>query len=365
MAPTYKPLAVGASPTVQIEDPFALQAAFEKQQAAQQQQEAQQMQIAETRRKLEQDAKLREALVSQYGGGDSPVFDPDQALQTAQRLSLESGDLDTALNIEKITRERKNTIAPYGPEERAILSKELGYELPENADPRLVTTLTNLRGKNLYGQSLQDNRDKFTDQQDSLLPEGWEGNPTADDAKKFKTTLIGTQKVNGILDALGESLSRTGGEQATGAEYVLQRQLVGDLALELKSPAFGNLGAALSPSEYQLLLTQLPALLSTPETSLGRVLVERGLGRDPLDAIQALKTKISRNLDIEAPIRRMKRKTAIPQGEGLATAGASTANAPIMIPRASAPSAGGGIPRNPDGSLLTREQFMALRNQGQ
>jgi hypothetical protein len=225
------------------------------------------------------------ALRQKYAAQDPASFIPDDALQIAQRVALQNGDLNTALSVERATRERAGSM-PYSDQERTVLAQEFGMDLPAGLSKNFMSDLINLRGKNLYADSLSDTRENRQYNRATLLPEGYEGNPSNDDSKKFKTTLAATSRINGILDQLEESVSRTGNDQMTGADAVIQKQLVGDLALELKSPAFGNLGAALSPSEYELLLTQLPLLMQSPNTSFSQIAVETGLGRDPMDAIR-------------------------------------------------------------------------------
>lgn len=372
MPPAYKPLtsaggitgAPGLPPEIfGAPTPITFQGA-EQINALQLAQELQNQnnQIAVQQRQQQQDYQnqVRDSLQHQFAGQDPGNIDPGEAMKTAYRIAAHAGDLDTMLNIEKATKERANSQA-YGPQERQILSQMIGQEVPENTTPQFANTLASLYGKNLYGQQLQNTQDNREADKEAMLPEGYYGNPTKKGAEEFRSVYKGTELVNSNLDALEASLERTGNAAATGAEYVLQRQLVGDLALALKSPAFGNLGAALSPSEFALLTTQLPALISTPGFSLGDFLVERGMGRDPQSAIAALRSKMSTLRDVTQKTNRVYKKEdqgassfSIPGASGQSGDRSIFSSPPPLVDYGTSK-----LPTNQHGGKLSREEFYA------
>lgn len=167
MAPTYKPLtsaggltgAPGLPPEVfgapqvrTIDDILREQEALRAQELANQSNE---VLVAERQRIAQEGEARRQAIRDQYGDQPTESFNPDDALSVIQRLSIQQGDLDTALAIERTQKERKGS-APYSEFDRQVIEKELGYPLPEGATPSLVNTLVNLKGKNLYEQQLND-----------------------------------------------------------------------------------------------------------------------------------------------------------------------------------------------------------------
>lgn len=71
--------------------------------------QAVQLSVEARQRQAAYEKAQAEALSAQFGGLNPQEFDADKALQTAQRIAIQSGDLDNALAIEKATRDRANS----------------------------------------------------------------------------------------------------------------------------------------------------------------------------------------------------------------------------------------------------------------
>ncbi len=321
--PIYKPLAVS-----QTAIPAAIQEIFKRQEydlndAIKKEQAADagsianslnQIKLEETQRAADQEKALRDELIKIYGSEGSQEFNADDALNMAQKVALGQGDLDTALNVEKIQDNRFTNKTPLTPERRALFEQELGYAIPDGMTAGDVTNLINLRGKNLYGQQLSDNKEKDQRNLHSLAPGGWEATidqtsgqaPTKDDGRKFTATVSAYNKVNNYLDQLTDSISKGGGNDPTDPEFVRQRQLLGGIQVAFKEK--NNFGAALTANEQAINDAQLPVLLANPNTSIAKALVESGMGRTPQEAIANLKLMLNGELESQAMTYKFKPK---------------------------------------------------------
>lgn len=161
MPPTYKPLQAkvegipnevfGAPGYQSIED-------FDKMQAAALAQELNnqnnQITVQDRQRKFDQENQLRNALVARYGGADVQNFNPDEALQLAQSIALQNGDLDTALAVEKATRERNSANAPLTESQMQLYAPFLpGGSVPPGTTMKDIATLSGLQRSSAYAQS--------------------------------------------------------------------------------------------------------------------------------------------------------------------------------------------------------------------
>lgn len=132
---------------------------YEKQNAAllaqQLANESNQMRVNETKRQLDDQAKLRNALAAQYGGGDVTDFNPDEALRTAQRVALQQGDLDTALSIERTQRERSGE-SPLTAAQMEFYQPIFGdRKIPQGITMKDLTTSSALNKANSYAQQVE------------------------------------------------------------------------------------------------------------------------------------------------------------------------------------------------------------------
>lgn len=320
--PIYKPLPVtqAAMPPL-VADVFMRQFPdFNKDLAEQRILEAQGMtndinriKVADAQRQEESDRLLREELIAKYGGESPQEFNSDEALTTAQKLAIGQGDLDTALNVEKIQDSRLN-YRPLSADQKRLFEQELGYSVPDGMTTSDLNALINLRGKNTYAQSLEDNRDKRQDQIASYAPGGYEAiidpntgqAPQREDSKKFTTAAAAHTKINSYLDQLEDSLSIAGSNDPTSPEFVRQRQLISAIQVAFKEK--NNFGAALTANEQAINDAQLPRILAKADVGVGTALVEAGLGRDPREAIRNLKGILARELDTQAQVYKFRRK---------------------------------------------------------
>lgn len=347
---------------VSFDQTLAIQAQLRAQelnnQRAEMQRQSEEIALAERQRAVDEQAQIRDAISRTFtpigqggsetgamvpdtlgGGTIDDKFDPTQTFDAVKRILGQQGNLDGMLAVERATKERASG-QPLSSSTLDLFGNELGYRPPEGTTLQDISTLATLKGKNLYGQSLEDNRTKREEDKSSLLPDGFEGNPTKKDSEIFKTAYVESRKVQDTLDKLEASVARTGNNQMSGADYLEQKQLVGNLASIMKGPSFLNLGASMSQGEAAFLATQLPVLMSTPGSDIRQILTEQGFGRDPVDAIRNLKRQIESNVQIEGEGRniykRGTREKSVDVGSEVDTSfdpGFKTS--PTMIPKVS------------------------------
>jgi hypothetical protein len=249
------------------------------------------------------------ALKQQFSGIDPNNFDPTQGLKIAQGIMLQQGKLDPALEASRASR--AFSVSANDRPISAELAQELQLPLDSTmGDARLAIAIRNSgiqRDKvegvdRRFDRSYDYKADLRKESQGELLPEGFEAvgpGPTTKAAESFRKVYGANLKLGSILDDLETSINATGENQLTGADYVMQRQLVNELANTLKRPEFNNLGAALGPAEWQLLTNDLPRLMSTPGKSIFSILIERGLDRSAFDSINMLRRRMERNIATE------------------------------------------------------------------
>lgn len=373
MPPDYKPLSVtggmgGATPSRFAESPVSFDDASKAAMALRAQEivnQSKELQFAEQQRQVAQQDKLRNTLIDQYSGQEQVEFKPEEALGLAQQIALEGGDLDTALNIEK-TKRANRSYQPYSDEQRAILSRELGYELPEGVDSKFVSSLTGIQGKRFYKEAMDNTEKNRLRNIQKNIPGGHEITDPSDPpsekmATDYKMTLKGVNEAENILSQLEQAMKDYGPDAISGPGPVVQRSLISQLTTLLKGPSFDNMGANFTDPEIRLLMAQMPRLISSPNVSLGQYLVEAGLGRDPFVALEGLKTRIRNARNISSRLNKIRPKQV--SSEGGANFALPDANQePSLVNYGGSP--GRKLPRNPDGSPLSREQFYEQFNKG-
>ena len=109
-----------------------------------------QLTVDANQRKAAQEARIREALIAQYGQEGGGTFDPQQALDTVARLSLEGGDVGGFLAAEKARDDRSQTNQPLSPEMREYYSGLFGKPIPEGSTMRDVKTSSDIVRGNAY-----------------------------------------------------------------------------------------------------------------------------------------------------------------------------------------------------------------------
>lgn len=344
-APGLPPEVFGAPQNLSIEDYDKQEALLLAQELANQQNE---IKLQETQRVVNEQKQLRDAIASQYGGADTQSFDPDAALQTAQRIAIQTGDLDTALNIEKITKERNQGRTPLTPVQRQYLGIPEDLEGLTEKDVSLKGALD--RGS-IYGKSVEETINKRSDNRASLAPGGFESvvdpttgqGPTTTDGKKFTATVNAHSRINSNLDMLEASLKNGGGNDPTSPEFQRQKAILGDIAIALKDK--NGFGAALTANEERLNNSTLPIIYSRADVGIGEALVASGLGRDPFDAINTMRALLSTDFDQQAITYKFRPKK---DSEGLPAAQSGTS---FRIPRAGVTS--GSAPFNVPGSTYS------------
>lgn len=378
MPPVYKPLtsaggltgAPGVPAEIFNEQALSLED-YERQNAQLRAQElanqSNEITVSQRQRAADQEAQLREALQSQYGGQDQSSFDPDAALQTAQRIALQSGDLDTALNIERITKERQQGTAPLTPQQRQLFEQQTGEALPEGITVRDLTTLAGLQKANTYAQQVgiyaNDPNRELRAQRLAKELTGEQLRPLNADQVN---TLNELESFSGFVDNVKQRY----------LPYISENRAERFLAASVNP----NSAAARLKSELDLVATQLAAAYNGKRLSdLDFQTMSKLVQVSDLDTMETVVDRLDRLKEF-TDFRKGNFVETLGKGNfnvsnfripRVSAGGAGTAETPSavapVIPGAgqTPPLANYGVPRNPDGSKLTKEQFMALRNRGQ
>jgi len=377
MPPSYKPLAAGIqgipeeifnNPGITFEDAQKQQALARAQELSNQMQEQNvrknEALIGEQQRQLQQESQLRDALVSQYGGGnvDMNSFDPDAALITAQKIALQNGDLNTAIAIEKTQRERragKAEAAPLSDAQRELFQSQLGTQLPPGATMKDVNTLAALARTNAYTGIANDPLRARNRELNGILMEqrttGSQIRPmTAPQVDQVNTLDEFSAKAENIVNTYMPYMTTNRGVRFLEAavnpnspEAGLNREL-GLLAAIL---AKAHNSGALSDQDYDRALPLLkPEALDTNENIMFKV--QRAMENNGVAKAVKLAGFQSGGFNVGGFTNK-----GGGQQPDLANYGAPQQQS--LTPRQ------GGVPLNPDGTPLSREQFMALRNRGQ
>ena len=263
----------------------------------------------------------------------------EASIPAAQSIYAQHGDFDKALKLEDVMRNRRRDelqdltsisgLSKYDPEVASQVYRKSGYDQKYGAfDPRKGDRISGpdaefLRGLDIKApegtsyealkasdeflrarnesDKLKHSQDKYEGQISERAIPGFgfapEGYPSADDAKIVKKRIAVTDRVNSLVNELEESVKKTGAFQYTGPEAQKQRQYASQVMLELKELA--NLGAALTGTEKSILMGVLPVLSQNPEANPFSVLMEQGLGRDPVQAMRNLRQIMNEGLETE------------------------------------------------------------------
>lgn len=365
MPPSYKPLAAGIqgipdeifnTPSVSWEDAQKTQALLRAQELNNQ---ANEISLAEKQRIINSQKQLRDAISSQYGGMDPDSFDPDQALRTAEKLSFQTGDLDQALAIERARREHRAGVTPLSEVQRQFLMPSLnGQEIPEGITVQDLNLRAALERGNTYAQQVgiqanDPNRELNAETKRQRLL-GEQIRPMTPSQVETLTEMNGLSGfVDNIKDRYLPYISENRGERFLDATV---------------NP---NSAAARMKGELDLIATQLAAAYNGKRLSdLDFKTMSKLVQVNDLDTMETVNDKLDRLKEL-MNLRKGNMLGALEQGRfnisGFKTPDSETigtSGAPENLPPLANYSQG-RIPRNPDGSVLTREQFMKLRNGGQ
>lgn len=393
MPPSYKELPVQI-PQGLIGDTFNQKAIdftdAEKIQAALRAQElnnqAVQLSVDAKQRQADQEKELRDALIAQYGA-DAPTdpndpnankYDPIEGYKTAQRISLQHGDLAAAKDAAMAQRSLQGGI-----QDRPLTDIE-AVQLDVPPGTTLAVANSMLRSRNLgisagnldaRNRGLNEAVDKRSDAIQSYAPGGYEANidekgqgPGKKDGELFTVAITAHDRINNDLDMLEQSFANSDPNDPTAPEFLKQKALLGDIQIALKQK--NNFGAALTANEERLNNATNPVVLARPDVGAGTALINAGLGRDPLDSINNMRVILGADLESQAFRYKFKKSSNRPAPSfdpntnspgdisgAMDRSGAGTAGTPEVA-------GSGTLPRNADGSPLSREQFMALRNKG-
>jgi len=376
MPPSYKPLAAGVqgipeeifnNPGITFEDAQKQQALARAQELANQRSEQQvrseEMQIAEAQRQLEQQARQRDAIIGKFGAGGGE-FNPDEGLRTAQRVALEGGDISTALDIEKALRARKigggfggsgsAANMPLPEAMRIAASEQLGIELPPGTTQKDIATLTGIMRTRTYADQVgtyvnDPNRELNAQTKAARLA----GEQVTKPSEKLALSV-------GASTAFGNEVDRT---LERYVPYVSENRGVRFLA----AMANPNSAAARYMGAVNLLAKQAALALEDRVTNEDYAIIKELSTPTELDTLETMMDKAR---ELKGFIKRRTEQnllaaesvninvTKLKQMAGMSSP------TPTPLTPGAAPG-GGGVPLNPDGTPLSREQFMALRNRGQ
>lgn len=310
MAPSYTPNKIPGmalpSSLLKYEEPQQLQDIMQAQalQRAQQLQ-TQQAEIATQQKQqaFDQENTMREALQAEFSSQDDP--DLAKGLEVAKRLAFQTGDLDTALQVEKVQNQRKD-LTPYSQDQANAIALQLGVELPPSQEGYTKEFVRDL----ISSKRLDFGMDKWNDQSQFGSPE-WElaegarGDPKLD--REFKKAEGTNLTLNGLIDELDSSVAMTGTSvDPSTPEFQRQKQLIALLATEMKN--MRNFGANFTALEARLNQGSLPQLFADPNVPLTEALYAAGLGRDPRTAIAELKRQLNFAFENDAYVRNYKRR---------------------------------------------------------
>lgn len=377
MPPSYKPLSASteAAPTgVFAAPPNPSFMDFEQAEALRRAQEltnqmnelkAQQMQ-----QQFEASKQFGQAVQQQFGAqpdGSTPEFDPNAVLNLAQKYSAQGGDMGSFLDAAKIRNMSQNSSnRELAPEELDALSAQ-GIELAPGstiANARIAISLKNsgisAQRANIYANDPNREINALLKQQKL---EGKEIRP------------LNAEQLNTIneIDSLSSFVDNV---KERYIPYISENR--GERFLEASLNP--NSAAARLKSELDLVATQLAAAYNGKRLSdLDFKTMSKLVQPSDLDTMETVIDRLNRLKEM-TELRRTGLLNTLETGQfnvsnfKIPRAG-SAANAeispdattlPPLTNYGSAPGpASTGVPKNSDGSPLTKEQFMALRNGGQ
>lgn len=296
---------------------------------------------------LQQKKGIIDALRQKYAGADPSTFDPAEALSIAKRAAMGTGDIGTMLDIRRAERSYANGDRQLTDEEAAQLDMPPG------------TTLSVARAI-LRNKDLEQEQQRFEDPTRVLnreLDATLKGQrATGTSFQKVSDTELGKlENADGSLQSIGEIKGLLNQVQP-GALSALAAGQVTDLYKDPGSPAY-RMYARLELLKKQVARMNDSGALTELDVSMFQPLT---VGSPIFDDKNSLAQRMQ---DLEGYIRGKQQSiiTRNEQGyrnmdrfkdslESVGSAGGS-----------SAPSQSGGLPRNSDGTPLTREQFYSQR----
>ena len=353
MPPTYKPLTTAGGLTGAPGIPAEVFApppnrSFDQVLAEQALLRAQAAQAAEQERKIADQDALRTTLQQKFGpqqDGTTPQFDPDSALQIAQTYAIQSGDLNTALAIEKTQRERKESSLPLTESQMQLFGPALPGPIPPGTTTKDLALLGALQRTKGYVDQVNDPKLARNRDLNAILME---------------QRATGTQ----VRAPTAAQVDEAGAANAFNRYMDNINQIYAPYLSENRAIRF--LEAAANPNSAEARMFQ-ELNLAAKQAALS--LEARVTDRD-FEVIQDIITpnKLDTNETILDRMYRLKQFVAIRREEKLNAmqAGGFNTRGLTDIVNTYKPTNPGSsaLPRNPDGSALTREQFMQLRNGG-
>jgi hypothetical protein len=287
-------------------------------------QQSVQLSVAERQRKADQDRAQAEALMAQYGGANAGTFDPADAMETMKRVAVQYGDADRAIDLAKATRDLKQQSAIHQPipaSQLEMYEAELGRKLPIGTTPADLDRLGGIRRVNIsadkattYAEQLQFQKDKYKQIMASYAPGGFEPDvdpvtkqgPNKRDGELFTKSAEAHARLHSDLDMLEATLSMSGGNDPGSPIFLRQKAILSDILIALKEK--NNFGAALTGLEAKYNAAGLPQILARPDVGLTEAVLAAGLGRDPSDIINTMRSLLSTDFDQQRVLYKFKRK---------------------------------------------------------
>lgn len=298
------------------------------------------------KRQNEQANQLQDALKQQYGSmSPTDTFDPDAALKTAQRIALTQGDLDTALSIEKTKNQFTNSGNQLLSPEQLRNFRDAGIDLPDTAtiaEARVAVALKNA-GTNAGSLDIRSGK-------------GYRALPASETNTLNEIDSLGVF-VDNIKQRYMPYISENRGERFLDAAV---------------NP---NSAAARMANELDLIATQMAAAYNGKRLSdLDFKTMSKLVQIQPLDTLETVSDKLDRLKEFMA-IRKQNLVGSLDKAKYNVSKFQDNPDISGALGRSGAEQqgglppltdySGGRLPRNPDGSPLSREQFMKLNSKGQ
>lgn len=382
-----------------------------------------QLSVDAKQRQADQEKAIREALIARFGGdqpspmgtitdpsgtpvdpvtnealpgsaniGQQNNYDPKEALNIASRIAAQSGDLNSMVEIAK-TQKQMNSAADrlLTPDELVILEQN-GLKLPAGSsitDARLAVSLKNsgiqrdrvdnLQSRHVDNFGLSKEKFGYTKEKDTNAPGIFDPivNPDTGNPRVITTHMQNT------LSALEPSLStviRNGDDLinrlqtdriAIGDPMAAQAQAIANMLPALR--ALDNQGVRFNEFIKGIDIQQLG-----DDAGLAHRIAGVFVGQDPVAAVDRFIKEIVKQtqdrVDANNAVINPDKVAAfdenlVPLWDKYGAFDRSRVDGALA--RGTAPAAGdvgrtGGVPRNPDGSVLSREQFQQyINSQGQ
>lgn len=284
-----------------------------------------QLALEQKQRAAAMDKAQVDALIAQYGGANAgQPLDPAAISETIARNAMQHGDANRALEAVKQGRQFKLDRAvdePLSEEMRLVYERQMGMPLPKGISLSGIDRLLRSQGLGIsadkaqtYRSQFEFNKERYDRTMASFAPGGFEPDvdpvtkqgPTDLDGKLFTESAVAHSRLHSDLDMLEAALSIPGGNDPRSPIFTRQKSILSDILIALKEK--NNFGAALTGLEAKYNAAGLPQVLARPDVGLTEAVVAAGLGRDPMQLINDMRSLLSTDFDQQRVLYKFKRR---------------------------------------------------------